>query len=62
MADSNQQTIIRKHCRYCGGGAVDLEGHEANCVMRPTRTARVRTELCLHGGAKSLCPECSPMR
>lgn len=27
MADS-------KHCRYCGGGAIDLAAHEENCVMR----------------------------
>jgi hypothetical protein len=26
----------RKHCRYCGGGHVELDAHEANCVMGPT--------------------------
>lgn len=24
-----------RHCRWCGGGAVDLATHEQNCVMRP---------------------------
>ena len=27
---------MTQHCRYCGGGAVDIYFHEENCVMRPT--------------------------
>lgn len=31
------------HCRWCGGGHVDLAGHEENCVMRPRPV-----QLCEH--------------
>lgn len=42
-----------RHCRYCGGGAVDLDTHEANCVMRPDPVV-VRAPLdCKIPGAKA---------
>lgn len=31
------------HCRWCGGGHIDLTEHEANCVMRPRPV-----QLCEH--------------
>lgn len=33
--------MARKSCRWCAGGAVDLEAHEANCLFKPEDLATV---------------------